>query len=55
MKLSIIIPSYNEENTISATIDSVQSKSAGHIAEIIVADGGSEDKTAEKVKATSAR
>ena len=55
MKISIIIPTYNEEKNITATLKAVQLNSYDAVSEIIVVDGGSDDKTAEKVKATSAR
>lgn len=56
MKISIIIPTYNEEKTIAATIGALmQNSSQSAVSEIIIVDAGSEDKTAEKVKATSAR
>lgn len=41
--ISIIIPTYNEELTIAATIKHVQNLQ--HTCEIIVADGGSQDQT----------
>lgn len=46
--ISIIIPTYNEENYIKATIESLWKK-GGHdlVYEIIVADGGSTDGTAK--------
>ena len=48
MKLSIIIPVYNEESTISEVIDRVRAVDLGGIErEIIVADDGSTDQTAE--------
>ncbi len=54
MTISIIIPAYNEEETIAGTIKSIRRNSSGHVKEIIVVDGGSEDETAERVKAASA-
>lgn len=52
MRLSIIIPVLNEERTIAATLADLD-----HVPdrEIIVVDGGSTDRTAEIVRATSAR
>ncbi len=48
MLLSVIIPAYNEENTIARVIDNVLEKS-GIETEIIVVDDGSTDGTAEIV------
>lgn len=49
--ISVIIPTYNEESTLSATINSVrQSASAADNFQIIVTDGGSTDKTIEIAK-----
>lgn len=47
MKLSIIIPAYNEEKILGEVLDEVKEfiQSKGHQAEIIVVDDGSKDKT----------
>jgi rSAM/selenodomain-associated transferase 2 len=45
MKLSVIIPTLNEEHEIEATIGAIRTGSPA--AEIIVADGGSSDRTSE--------
>ncbi len=49
MKLSIIVPCYNEENTILQIIEAIQ-KSPYPDKEIIVVDDGSTDGTREKLK-----
>lgn len=48
MKLSVIIPTFNEELTISKTLDALSR--LVNIDEIIVVDGGSADKTIEIVE-----
>ena len=48
MKISVIIPAYNEEKNIDKVIKSV--KSCGIINEIIVVDNNSNDKTSEIAK-----
>lgn len=48
-KLSIIIPTYNEENFIQRTIERLLEEEE-NILEIIVVDGGSKDKTQEIVR-----
>ncbi len=48
MKLSIIIPTYNEQNTIQQLIDYVQSVSYPIDHEIIIVDDASVDRTYEK-------
>ena len=49
IKLSIIIPCYNEEKTISLIIDKILSNYTGE-KEIIVIDDCSNDKTSEILK-----
>lgn len=55
--MSVVIPAYNEERGIIATIESVASWCAlsGHSWEIIVINDGSRDKTAMLVKQVAAR
>lgn len=50
MKISIIIPVYNEEKHLPLLLKHLWEFSAGLIAEIIVVDGGSKDATAEIAK-----
>jgi glycosyltransferase involved in cell wall biosynthesis len=53
MKLSVVIPCYNEANTIERIIDAVWD-SAHHPKEIIVVDDGSSDGTREKLNGSVA-
>lgn len=55
MKISVIIPAYNEADTIGETLASVEQYSSGLLQEVIVVDGGSEDATSEQVSQTNAR
>ena len=48
MKLSIIIPTYNEQNTIKQLIDNVQSVEYPVTYEIIIIDDASIDRTFEQ-------
>lgn len=45
MKISVIIPTYNEADNIVRLIQHLKSTSSNSLAEIIVADGGSNDDT----------
>ncbi|MHA1580419.1 MAG: glycosyltransferase family 2 protein [Candidatus Freyarchaeota archaeon] len=49
-RITILIPCYNEENSILEVIDMVKSVDLGYPKEIIVVDDGSEDSSVEKVK-----
>ena len=60
MKISIVIPAYNEEKLLPATLDSVQAAAGAFGArgwkhEIIVCDNNSSDRTAELASAKGAR
>ena len=51
MKLSIVIPVFNEEKTITPVLERVDALSLGTVKkEIIIVDDGSKDKTVEKIK-----
>ncbi|MDY6861521.1 MAG: glycosyltransferase family 2 protein [Thermodesulfobacteriota bacterium] len=50
MKVSVVIPVYNEENGIGAVLDEIYSSKFGKDFEIIVVDDGSTDHTPEIVK-----
>ncbi len=47
MKVSFIVPAFNEEGYIGECLDSIIRHAAEHIHEIIVVDNGSTDRTAE--------
>ena len=47
MKLSIVIITYNEEENIGRTLESVQPLVRSSAGEIIVVDSGSKDRTIE--------
>lgn len=48
--VSVLIPAYNEENSIEETVKSVLKSDYPNIEEIIIIDDGSKDKTAEIAK-----
>ncbi len=50
MKLSIIIPTYNEESTIGRLIEWIEKTNIGIEKEVIIVDDGSYDKTPEILK-----
>lgn len=54
MGISVIIPTYQEEDHISQTIEEVQKRHLGLVSEILVVDGGSSDATVERAKQTGA-
>lgn len=53
MKLSVIVPTLNEEISLAATLTAV--KRLKNVGEIIVVDGGSEDKTVEIAESFGAK
>lgn len=55
MKLSVIIPAYNEADIITETVEKVRSRGGNDIAEVIVVDGGSTDKTLSRARKTGAK
>lgn len=56
MKISVVIPAFNEENYIGATLESVKrADTDGWEIEILVIDGGSNDKTVEKAQKFGAK
>lgn len=56
MRISVIIPAYNEEKYIGKTLQSIKDADKnGYEVEIIVVNGGSTDKTEEVAKSYGAR
>ncbi|NIT99548.1 MAG: glycosyltransferase [Aliifodinibius sp.] len=55
MNISIIIPTFNEADSISETIEKIRRHSNDHILEIIIVDGGSNDATIDIAKATDVK
>jgi glycosyltransferase involved in cell wall biosynthesis len=54
-QISIVIPAYNEEGAIADVVRKLQASLPANVAEIIVVDDGSRDRTAELVAETGAR
>ncbi|CAN5332522.1 TIGR04283 family arsenosugar biosynthesis glycosyltransferase [soil metagenome] len=54
MQISIIIPTFNEEDSIGILIRELQMRADGEIPEIIVSDGGSTDQTKDMVNISGA-
>lgn len=55
MKLSVIIPTYNEEEIIADTIETVQQNGDKFLHELIVVDGNSTDDTFSEAETAGAR
>lgn len=55
MKISIIIPTYREADSISRLIHYLKDNGRDMLAEIIVVDGGSDDETLQKAKEAGAK
>lgn len=55
MEISVVIPTYNEEQTIADTLAHLQEVSEGLLAEVIVVDGSSSDGTVQQAKKTGAQ
>jgi rSAM/selenodomain-associated transferase 2 len=55
MSISVIIPTFNEADSITETIEKVRRHSQHHILEIIVVDGGSSDATINKADLAGAK
>ena len=50
MKLSVIVPVYNEEDTITVVLDRLAALDVGVPLEIVVVDDGSTDATSERIR-----
>ncbi|MFI5203907.1 MAG: TIGR04283 family arsenosugar biosynthesis glycosyltransferase [Flavobacteriales bacterium] len=55
MKVSVIIPTINEEEGISKLLDFIHRQGGKHLHEVLVCDGGSTDKTVELALASGAK
>ncbi|MEL7833088.1 TIGR04283 family arsenosugar biosynthesis glycosyltransferase [Fodinibius sp. Rm-B-1B1-1] len=51
-EISVVIPAYNEADTIGQTIQKVKAHSSGLVVEVIVVDGGSVDGTMQEAEKT---
>jgi glycosyltransferase involved in cell wall biosynthesis len=49
MKISLIVPCYNEEDSVPLLVTAVQAELGAYDYELILVDDGSQDKTAEKI------
>ncbi len=49
-RISIIIPTYNEEENIEQLLSAIKQRQTGYVAEVIIADGVSEDSTVDIAK-----
>lgn len=55
MRISVVIPTYNEEENIGRLVADLQRYGKEHLAEIIVADAPSQDQTALRAREAGAR
>jgi glycosyltransferase involved in cell wall biosynthesis len=55
MKLSVIVPAFNEEKLLASTLASIREAASGLDAEIIVCDNNSTDRTAEIAREAGAK
>lgn len=55
MKISVIIPAYNEVHVIGSTITKVLERGGDYLQEVLVVDGGSTDATVESATKAGAR
>jgi len=55
MSISVIIPTFNESNTIVETVTKVRNADTDSLKEIIIVDGGSTDETIQRAKKINVR
>ena len=55
MKISVIIPTLNEADTIGALVHDLQKHGCGRLADLLVVDGGSTDGTVERSRQAGAQ
>ena len=53
MKLSVLVPAYNEERTIARCLEAVRSRNPGRELEVVIVDDGSTDGTYAAAKAAA--